>query len=480
MKLRLRDAALFSSTAPARLPFRFGATTLTRGATLVARVRIESEASPLAVEGFSADLLVPKWFEKDPAKSAEDDAAALVASARAAASEYVAPAAAATAFDHATRVAAALVESRPEGAPDRLVRGFGAALLERAVIDAACRAAGLSFFAALREGALGFEPARIYPELAGMRPEDFLPAAPLESIAVRHTVGLADALRERDVPAASRVGDGFPESLEAEVRARSLSWFKVKLAGDPPADAARLLAVASVLDETAPSDWRLTVDGNEQFASCGAVEALLDALLASEAGRRLLARLVHVEQPLPRARTLDPAHAPSAALAARVALVIDEADSGAGAFPRAARLGYRGVSAKNCKGVFRSLAHAALVVARRDASLFQSAEDLTTLPVLALQQDLATAAAIGLAHAERNGHHYFRGLAHLPPEEARGALAAHADLYEEAASCGGALRIRGGRLAIASLQGTGFGYGVPIRVDARTPVAEPAAARPLR
>ena len=39
--------------------------------------------------------------------------------------------------------------------------------------------------------------------------------------------------------------------------------------------------------------------------------------------------------------------------------IIDEADGDYGAFPRAASLGYRGVSSKSCKGLYKSLLNAA-------------------------------------------------------------------------------------------------------------------------
>jgi hypothetical protein len=58
-----------------------------------------------------------------------------------------------------------------------------------------------------------------------------------------------------------------------------------------------------------------------------------------------------------------------------------------------------------------------------------SAEDLTTQAGLALQQDLALVSLLGLGHVERNGHHYVRGLAALPPREQAAWLAAHPDLY---------------------------------------------------
>jgi hypothetical protein len=84
-----------------------------------------------------------------------------------------------------------------------------------------------------------------------------------------------------------------------------------------------------------------------------------------------------------------------------------------------------------------------------------SAEDLTTQPGLALQQDLALVSLLGLGHVERNGHHYVRGLAALPVVEQRALLAAHPDLYVDD---GGLVRLRitRGRLDIRSLACAGF------------------------
>ena len=114
------------------------------------------------------------------------------------------------------------------------------------------------------------------------------------------------------------------------------------------------------------------------------------------------------------------------------------------------------MSIKNCKGVFRALINRGLCDVL-DGDLFQSAEDLTNLPVLALQQDLTTIAALGITHAERNGHHYFRGLDHLPTDLAHAALARHPDLYVGHGD-GAALRIEAGSLRMGSLDCVGYGY----------------------
>jgi hypothetical protein len=84
-----------------------------------------------------------------------------------------------------------------------------------------------------------------------------------------------------------------------------------------------------------------------------------------------------------------------------------------------------------------------------------SAEDLTTQPGLAVQQDLALVSLLGLGHVERNGHHYVRGLAALPAAEQAAWLAAHPDLYTRDGDLV-RLRIVDGGLAIGSLACAGF------------------------
>src|SRR3990172_6998796 len=102
---------------------------------------------------------------------------------------------------------------------------------------------------------------------------------------------------------------------------------------------------------------------------------------------------------------------------------------------RARALGYRGVSSKTCKGIYRSLVNRARCAAWNAEAgserYFMSGEDLTIQSGLALQQDLALASLLGLTHVERNGHHYVNGMAALPAGgEAEGGafLAAHPDL----------------------------------------------------
>ena len=156
-------------------------------------------------------------------------------------------------------------------------------------------------------------------------------------------------------------------------------------------------------------------------------------------------------------------------------MIVDESDDGLDVFPRAKALGYRGVSSKCCKGLYKSILNAARCAMwnAEGGGYFMTGEDLTTQAGLAVQQDLALINLIGLTHVERNGHHYVNGMADLPETEQAAFLAAHPDLYE--GSHGAVrLKIKGGRLAIGSLGGVGFATGAYPNWDELTPMAEQA------
>src|SRR6185437_7819152 len=110
-----------------------------------------------------------------------------------------------------------------------LVAGFGPAQIDRAILDALCRSAGASVYAALRGNLPGIDPGllpRHLPELAGFDMSRFLARiAPAESIAARHTVGLVDVI----AGAPHQVADGLPESLAEVVAAYGHRFFKLKV-----------------------------------------------------------------------------------------------------------------------------------------------------------------------------------------------------------------------------------------------------------
>ncbi|MAE28467.1 MAG: enolase C-terminal domain-like protein [Planctomycetota bacterium] len=455
--LRLVDFTLDLTTCHTHQPFRFGIHTLTQAELAQARGLVEfSDGS--RTWGQASDLLVPKWFEKDPDKSPADDTAALVESIKAAAAAAAQADTFETAFEYWQRLHTLRVCSAERSAGDLLVRGFGVALLERLVLDAVARQADLPFHTALAKDIYGFAPGRIHPELADWRVDHTLPKQPAHSITLRHTVGLLDPLRP-SAPSASSPPDAAdqsekPLSLQEHIQRHGLTHFKIKVAG--PEGLERLLEVAQVLRECVPAGARFTLDGNEQFSDLGQLADLLQRVHDAPGGADFLKGLLFIEQPLSRTQTFAAeAHAELTAVTAHAPLLIDEADLDTWSFPEAVALGYGGVSVKACKGVFRALLNAG-ICHTRGGGLFQSGEDLTNLPLIALHQDLCLMSALGIEHLERNGHHYFRGLDHLPQSAIAYALDAHADLYARDGRSAH-LTIQDGRLNIASLQCPGFG-----------------------
>lgn len=462
MEVEIRSIDFSATSCQTRLPFRFGRVTLTEAPVLVAR--LEAIVDGQSVTGMSADLCVPKWFEKDPHKSVREDVLTLFASAQRAA----------RAVKRATGTPFAIWHRASRRCLDgdlasgiRLVDGFGLALVERAMIDATCRGLNLSFRAAIEREALGFYPGQLLEETAGVTGRDLLADPAPERVLVRHTVGGLDALRREDISPALARDDDHPLCLADDIARFGLRAFKLKAGGDPKDDVRRLCEIARVVAESGVDDPIYTLDANESYQETREVEALLDGLAMETDGQSLLDRLAYLEQPLPRERTLDPKTVDSVrSLAERVPLLIDEADDDVDAFPRALDLGYRGVSVKNCKGVFRALTNRALCLTRGDGA-FQTSEDLTNLPVLPLQQDLSTVAALGLPHSERNGHHFFAGLDVVPEAEAESALAAHPDLYERRGNRI-VLKIEKGELSLACQHAVGYGYASTIDTESRT------------
>jgi hypothetical protein len=213
-----------------------------------------------------------------------------------------------------------------------------------------------------------------------------------------------------------------------------------------------------VLDRS-PAPYFASLDGNEQYASAEGVAELVAGIRSTPALARLWSSTAFIEQPIARKLALDE-DLRGADLGKPV--IIDESDGELDAFERARDRGYAGVSSKTCKGFYKSLLNAARCAAwNREPSAtrhFLSAEDLTTQAGLSVQQDLALVNVLGIAHVERNGHHYVNGMAALPEAEQQAFLAAHPDVYERSH---GAVRlaIRDGRIRLASLHGPGFASG---------------------
>jgi hypothetical protein len=467
-RLALLDADFFERPVRLRLPFRFGVVTLTEAPQAFVRARIRL-ADGREGEGMSAELLVPKWFDKSPDLSNEqnfDQLRRSLGSAR----RYLAAGGVDTAFGLSAAVDAAHREVCKAAGLNGLVASFGLALLERAILDALARLEGVPAFSLVRGNRIGLT-AQTAPDLDGFDLDKFLSGLkPAPAISVRHTVGMVDALTQAET-AGRRLDDGLPESLEEVIAAYGHRYFKLKVSGAIDADIARLTGIAAVLDRIA-EPYFVTLDGNEQFKTVDAVAELWRRIGGEPRLARLRSSVLLIEQPIGRDRALrEPVHE----LGALVPMEVDESDADITVFPQARAVGYRGISTKSCKGFYRGLLNRARVAlwnaeAKGDR-FFMSAEDLTTQGGIALQQDLALATLVGAAHIERNGHHYVDGMAGAPQAEQDAFLAAHGDLYMRAPNGRVRASIRAGSFALGSLARTnGLAVGVTPDWRAMTPM----------
>jgi L-alanine-DL-glutamate epimerase-like enolase superfamily enzyme len=454
------------------MPFRFGVVTLTEAPQCFVRVRIE-RADGRSEWGAAAELLAPKWFDKNLALSNEDNFDQLRLSLALAADAYTRDARERTAFAHFAAHHEEQIAAGKKHDLNRLVSNYGPAQIDRAILDALCRSLGCSFYEAIRHNLPGINPALLPDEigdLAGFNIASFLAQlSPAGEIAARHTVGLVDQIAGHP----SQVNDGLPESLEEVVSRYGHTFFKLKVGGNPQADIARLAEIAAVLDKI-PTPYHISLDGNEQYDDIGALIELWRRMQETPRLERLVASILFIEQPITRAHALD---SDVSALSRVKPVIIDESDDGFAAFPRARALGYVGVSSKCCKGFYKSILNAARCHAwNADAPApryFMTGEDLTTQAGLAVQQDLALVNLLGLDHVERNGHHYVNGMRGLPETEQDAFLAAHPDLYERSH---GAVRVKiqNGCLAIGSLAAPGFASAGYTDWDTLTRMQRPA------
>ncbi len=453
-KLTLIAADFFERPVKLRLPFRFGVVTLTEAPQVFVRTRIKLSDGREG-EGVSAELLAPKWFDKSPKLSNEQNFDQLRQSLWIARSALLA-AGANTPFGLSASIDGPHHDACAKVGLNGLVASFGLALIDRAIIDALGRLEGVSAFALAKENGLGLDAATA-TDLAGFDFGRLLASLkPAPSIHARHTVGLVDALTRADTDG-KRVGDGLPESLEEVVAAYGHRYFKLKVAGKIDSDIERLCGIAAVIDR-GPT-YQATLDGNEQYHDIDEVIALWRRIGEDPRLARLKSSIIFIEQPIARDRALS---ASVKSLSDEIPIEIDESDADVGVFPRARALGYRGISSKSCKGFYRALINRARIEnwnSEEPGRYFMSAEDLTTQAGVAVQQDLALASLIGAMHIERNGHHYVDGMTGAPRAEEDAFLTDHGDIYHRAGNGRVRVTIRNGAIAIGSLDTPGLGVG---------------------
>ncbi|MFO1483036.1 MAG: hypothetical protein U1F71_06685 [Verrucomicrobiaceae bacterium] len=445
-----------------RFPFKYGIASMSALPHLFVTVNLIVDGKP--AQGLASEGLPPKWFTKNPDTLFEVDLAEMLAVIQNASRIGRLAAEKDIGFFawwqglYAEQTNWAGVKNVPP-----LLANLGVSLIERAVLDGLCKALGQSLHVILHTDALGIDLGAVREELRGMRVSDVIAPQPLSRVHARHTVGLGDALTAAD----GTLDDGLPFTLEDSIRAYGLRYFKLKVCGKPEVDLPRLREITRVITSNCPDGFHSTLDGNEQFYDLASFCEFYEVLRSDAALEPLLRSVLLIEQPLHRSKALaeDVRSGPG--------MIIDESDGSLDDLPLALDLGYRGTSHKNCKGIVKGLANAALLK-KRAASIpggpVLSGEDLAGMGPVAMLQDLSLMALLGITHVERNGHHYFRGLSMYPPQTQEAALQAHAGFYHRHPEGFPTIRIENGMLDVSTVNAAPFGCGLTLDVSAFEPL----------
>ena len=470
--IRIKEIDLRIQNMRTRMPFKFGISTMTAVPHLVLGMVLEADGR--TARGFSADHLPPKWFTKNPEMPLEEEVGDMIAVIRHASDAALAIGPAPDPFT----LWQALYEAQKPWGTERgfapLLWGLGTSLVERAMIEAFCRLQGTNFGQAVRSNAFGLRFDAFSGALKDLEPADVLPSAPITRTSVRHTVGLGDPLTRPDIPPEELCNDGLPQSLDDVIDTYGITYFKIKLFGDEARDFSRLKQTAAVIGERL-NHYAFTLDGNENYGDMASFRAFWEALRADRDLAGFLRRLICIEQPLHRNIALDEeVRRHFDAWPDRPPFIIDESDGDVGDVQRAVEIGYAGTSYKNCKGVFKGLSNAAYLKYRStlhpDREYVLTSEDLSNIAPIALMQDLAVLATLGVDHTERNSHHYFKGITVWPDEVQDTVLENHPDLFRVHEDGFPFMDIRQGRIRMESVTTSPFGVGFEFDSSGLTPL----------
>lgn len=472
MNIKVKEVRFNILNMRTRMPFRYGIAIMTDMPHLFLQVLCEIDGK-LSM-GIASEGLLPKWFTKNPDTSHEQEVEDMLtvikkASESAKSLEYQS-----TVFNWWMGVYEIQQKWGKENNIPGLLWGFGVSMIERAVIDSFCKAKGVNFNQALKENLLGIELGQVFKELQNLNPIDLLKNHYPDQMFIRHTVGLVDALRQKDIEKKEQVNDGLPQSFEECLKVYGLQKFKFKVSGELDKDIARLIQIAKIIEESGLTNFAFTLDGNEQFNNAREFKVFWQTIENEPQLKEFFRHLIFVEQPIKRNNAItEETEEVFKQWDNKPLMIIDESDAELFSLYNALKCGYDGTSHKNCKGVFRGVINACLLEYYRRANptkeYILSGEDLTTIGPVSLLQDLTVANALGISHIERNGHHYFRGLSMYSKEVQEKVLDHHKDLYEKHPAGFATLKIRDGKINIKTVKEAPFGLGIDFDPSIYTP-----------
>jgi len=190
IRFSIKEIFLFRAEVRLRLPFRFRVVTLTQAPQAsCARHRPRGRQGGRGRGGGNAGA---KWFDKDPALRQRAEHRSAGASLALARDAYLA---AARTPRSAIGSTTTVRKSRSGHARHEQPHAcFGPCVIDRALLDALCRALGVSFYEAIRSNLPGISAPGWQADLAAFDIDEFLSQlSPAARIAARHTVGLRPA-----------------------------------------------------------------------------------------------------------------------------------------------------------------------------------------------------------------------------------------------------------------------------------------------
>ena len=258
----IREIELYERPVRLRLPFRFGVVTLTECPQAFVRARIELADGRSAVgrrgraDGAEVVRQEPRAEQRGQLRAAARRAAHGARRPTSPMRRRTPPSATSRATTTRTRPRA------PRAGCNPLLASYGPALIDRALLDALCRALGVSFYAAVRGNLVGLG-AR-HAQFAGFD-WDALPGTLCAGRdASTRATRSAWSTRSPRPTCTIRSTMACPRRWRRWWPATAIATSSSRSAGDIDADLARLTAIAAVLDRSA-ADYFVSLDGNEQY-----------------------------------------------------------------------------------------------------------------------------------------------------------------------------------------------------------------------
>src|SRR5215468_2412296 len=133
-RIEVKSIEFSERRVPFQHPFRFGAVTVNEAPQIFVHVTVEVDG--VRSSGAAAELMVPKWFNKDPGLSAADTIDQLRQSAEIARALYLGRKTPDTAFGLHAACAGAQVAACGKASIPALAANFGAAEIDKSILDA--------------------------------------------------------------------------------------------------------------------------------------------------------------------------------------------------------------------------------------------------------------------------------------------------------------------------------------------------------